>query len=50
MAWVITKLCVDCLDLSCVEVCPVDCIYEYTGDDTKPFPKSFRTTSSATPR
>ena len=27
MTWVITKLCQDCLDESCVEVCPVDCIY-----------------------
>jgi ferredoxin len=38
MAWVITKLCQDCLDQSCVEVCPVDCIYEYTGDDKGSFP------------
>ena len=28
MAWVITRLCIDCLDTSCVSVCPVDCIYE----------------------
>ena len=26
MPWVITKLCRDCVDMSCVEVCPVDCI------------------------
>ncbi len=39
MAWVITRLCRDCLDLSCVEVCPVDCIYEYTGSDEDTFPK-----------
>ncbi len=38
MTWVITKLCLDCVDQSCVEVCPVDCIYEYTGDDKKGFP------------
>jgi ferredoxin len=38
MAWVITKLCIDCVDQSCVEVCPVDCIYEYTGDDKSSFP------------
>jgi ferredoxin len=38
MPWVITRLCRDCLDLSCVEVCPVDCIYEYTGDDRESFP------------
>ncbi len=33
MPYVIVKLCIDCLDISCVGVCPVDCIYEYTGDD-----------------
>ena len=38
MTWVITKLCIDCVDQSCVEVCPVDCIYEYTGDDQASFP------------
>jgi ferredoxin len=38
MAWVITKLCRDCVDMSCVEVCPVDCIYEYRGDDRDGFP------------
>jgi ferredoxin len=38
MAWVITRLCRDCVDQSCVEVCPVDCIYEYTGDDREGFP------------
>ncbi len=38
MAWVITRLCRDCLDMSCVEVCPVDCIYEYTGDDKDEWP------------
>ena len=38
MTWVITKLCLDCVDQSCVEVCPVDCIYEYTGDDKGTFP------------
>ena len=31
MAWVITSLCRDCVDMSCVEVCPVDCIVEYKG-------------------
>lgn len=30
MTFVITEPCVDILDKSCVEVCPVDCIY--TGD------------------
>ena len=38
MPWVITKLCRDCVDQSCVEVCPVDCIYGYTGSDTASFP------------
>jgi ferredoxin len=38
MAWVITRLCRDCVDMSCVEVCPVDCIYEYKGDDRESFP------------
>ena len=33
MAWVITRLCRDCVDQSCVDVCPVDCIYEHTGGD-----------------
>jgi ferredoxin len=28
MAYVITRLCVDCVDKGCVEVCPVECIYE----------------------
>ncbi|MCU0669374.1 MAG: 4Fe-4S binding protein [Myxococcota bacterium] len=38
MAWVITRLCRDCVDMSCVEVCPVDCIYQYKGEDTETFP------------
>lgn len=38
MAWVISRLCRDCVDMSCVEVCPVDCIYEYTGPDRQTFP------------
>ena len=38
MPWVITKLCRDCVDMSCVEVCPVDCIYEYKGEDRETFP------------
>jgi ferredoxin len=39
MPWVITSLCRDCVDQACVEVCPVDCIYEYTGTDTAQWPK-----------
>ena len=38
MTWVITSLCRDCLDISCVEVCPVDCIVQYKGDDTQNWP------------
>ncbi len=38
MTWVITRLCRDCVDQACVEVCPVDCIYGYDGDDQKSFP------------
>ena len=38
MTWVITRLCRDCVDMSCVDVCPVDCIYEYTGEDKDTFP------------
>jgi len=38
MAWVITRLCRDCVDQSCVEVCPVDCIYAYDGSDSDSFP------------
>ena len=32
MTYVITDPCIDVLDLSCVEVCPVDCIHG-TDDD-----------------
>ncbi len=38
MPWVITRLCRDCVDQACVEVCPVDCIYGYNGSDTETFP------------
>ena len=31
MAWVITRLCIDRVSQDCVEVCPVDCIYEFKG-------------------
>ena len=33
MTWVIGPLCKDKIDTSCVEVCPVDCIHLYSGDD-----------------
>ena len=35
MAWVITRLCQDCVDMSCVEVCPVDCIVAPTSEEAK---------------
>ncbi|MEM7138685.1 MAG: ferredoxin family protein [Myxococcota bacterium] len=38
MTWVITRLCRDCVDKSCVDVCPVECIYEYSGQDRDAFP------------
>src|ERR1700740_2643306 len=38
MPWTITRLCIDCIDTGCVSVCPVDCIYEYVGDDNENFP------------
>lgn len=38
MAYIITRLCRDCVDTGCVSVCPVDCIYEYKGSDTASFP------------
>jgi len=38
MAWVITSLCQDKVDMACVEVCPVDCIIQYKGDDSGSFP------------
>ena len=37
MTWVITRLCQDCVDMSCVEVCPVDCIVQYKGEDAGAF-------------
>ena len=38
MAYTITRLCRDCVDTGCVAVCPVDCIYEYTGEDKTTYP------------
>ena len=29
MAYVVTRLCRDCKDLSCVSICPCDCILEH---------------------
>ena len=28
MTYVVTQACVDVMDRSCIEQCPVDCIYE----------------------
>jgi len=33
MAYVITEPCIDTIDKSCVEVCPVDCIHFEEGVD-----------------
>lgn len=38
MTYIITRLCRDCVDTACVAVCPVDCIYGYTGSDSATFP------------
>ena len=35
MTYVITDPCIDVLDKSCVEVCPVDCIHYDEGIDRK---------------
>jgi NAD-dependent dihydropyrimidine dehydrogenase PreA subunit len=37
MTYVITDPCIDVLDKSCVEVCPVDCIHYEEGTDRKLF-------------
>src|SRR4029077_10773386 len=37
MAYVIAEPCIDVLDLSCVSVCPVDCIHYEEGVDRKLF-------------
>jgi ferredoxin len=38
MTWVNTRLCRDCLDTSCIEVSPVDCINEYVGPASDQYP------------
>ena len=38
MAYVIAEPCINTKDTACVEVCPVDCIYEYTGEDRDTWP------------
>ena len=37
MAYVIAEPCIDVLDVSCVSVCPVDCIHYEEGVDRKLF-------------
>ena len=37
MAYVIAEPCIDVLDVSCVSVCPVDCIHYDEGTDRKLF-------------
>lgn len=32
MEYVITRLCQDCVDGSCLEVCPVECILQHDGE------------------
>ena len=34
MTWVITSLCQDCVDMSCVDVCPVDCIVQLQPENS----------------
>jgi len=35
MAFVVTRLCRDCIDTACVSVCPVDCFYQPAEPDDK---------------
>ena len=35
MTYVITQPCIDVMDKSCVDVCPVDCIHYEEGTDRK---------------
>ncbi len=39
MAYVISRLCQNCLDLACVDVCPVECIYELVGPTDAEHPR-----------
>ncbi len=38
MAYLITRLCIDCVDKGCVDVCPVECIYELKAAPTAELP------------
>lgn len=37
MTYIVTSPCVDILDLACIDVCPVDCIYLEEGLDRMVF-------------
>ena len=37
MTYIVTSPCVDVLDKACIDVCPVDCIYEEEGVDRMVF-------------
>ena len=43
MAWVITRMCRDCVDMACVEVCPVDCIVQHKDKTDAPGYESLST-------
>lgn len=38
MTYVISRLCIDCVDKGCVEVCPVECIYEVKSSEVGQLP------------
>ena len=38
MTYVVIESCIKCKLMDCIEVCPVDCIYVYDGDDVEAFP------------
>ncbi len=38
MTYVITRMCTDCVDMGCVEVCPVECIYALKGEPSESTP------------
>ncbi len=38
MPYVVTDRCIGTKNLTCIDVCPVDCIYVYDGDDVEAFP------------
>lgn len=35
MAYVITRLCRDCKDMGCIDVCPTDCIVEHAPEGSE---------------